>query len=369
MKKQVFHTPQEILQMFKDRGLPENFCIVPFTNLIFNPGGRISVCRQKGTDHSIGHLNQESLVQIWNNKYIQSWRQELLSGKVKICDKEQKREACHLSASNYHFFDEVFPKIDQELKLLKITANFNGHCNLQCTMCHIWKMENGYYDKEDFWNNSEKDFFPFIKEIELLSGEPFIQKDTYKLIDKVSNVNSDCQWAFTTNAHWSLNSAVKKYLDKIHVKNIIISVDSLEPQKFEEIRKGGSLQKLQKTVDDLVEYEKERVAQGKTPLGLTIHFTAMRNNFLEALDIITYCEQNGLRHSFKTLITPEHLSVTTLPYEEQKALLKEFISRGEPNQVQKAMRVARPLTEVLTPIDKAEIFYLMQNKLKSLVTV
>ena len=128
--------------------------------------------------------------EIWNNEFIQSWRQEFLSGNVQICKNEQSRDACHLWSSNYHFFDDAKISVTQEKKILKVTANFNGQCNLECKMCHIWKMENGYYDKNEFWKNAEIDFFPYIKEIELLSGEPFIQKDTYKLIDVISSLNN-----------------------------------------------------------------------------------------------------------------------------------------------------------------------------------
>lgn len=363
MKKKVFHTPEEILSLFKRRNLPANFCLVPFTNLIFNPGGRISVCRQKGTDHSIGHLEKNTLNEIWNNDYIQTWRQEFLSGNVKICKNEQSRDTCHLWSSNYHFFEEAVLKPVLDEKFIKVTANFNGQCNLECKMCHVWKMENGYYDKNDFWKNAETKFFPYIKEIELLSGEPFIQKDTYKLIDVISAVNSDCYWSLTTNAHWNLNAAVIKSLDKINVKNIIISLDSLKPDTFSDIRKKGSLDKILKTIDDLLDYDKQRIQLGRTSLGLTLHFTAMRDNFLEILDIITFCEQKGLRHSMRTLVEPEPLSVLTLPYDDRLNLLHQFINTASRSQLKKAMRVARPLTEQLEPVDRARMFDLMFQKL------
>lgn len=368
MSKKLFNTPEEVLQLFKERNLPKNFCIVPFTNLIFNPGGRISVCREKGTDHSIGHLEKNSLDEIWNSAYIKTWREEFLTGDVKICKNEQNNFACNLLSSNYHFYDEASLNVVQGKKILKVTANFNGQCNLECKMCHIWQMENGYYDKNNFWKNAETDFFPYVKEIELLSGEPFIQKDTYKLIDLVSAINSACYWAFTTNAQWKLTSAIEKYLDKINIKTIIISIDSLNPDTFAEIRKGGSLKKLLQTIEDLLAYEKTRITRSKSALGLTLHFTAMRENFLEALDLITFCEQKGIRHSFKTLSTPENLSVLTLPYEEKLNLLIRFVNAANSNQLKKAMRVAKPLVETLAPVDKATIYDLMFQKLHTSVT-
>jgi radical SAM protein with 4Fe4S-binding SPASM domain len=364
MAKTVFHAPQEILKLFKDNGLPENFCIVPFTNLIFNPGGKVSVCRHKGTDHSIGHLSENTFSEIWNNDYIRAWREEFLSGNVKICSQEQKRDVCHLNSSEYHFFQDTKFEVRQDPKLMKFTANFNGQCNLQCTMCHVWTMENGFYDKNNFWENAEQNLFPYIKEIEFLSGEPFIQKDTYKLIDRISAINKDCQWSVTTNGQWSLNSVVMQKLDKIEIKNIIVSIDSLNPDRFAKLRGGGSLSRTLKTIDDLISYEKVRVASGRSPLGLTAHFTAVSENFLEALDMVTFCDQKGLRHGFRTLVFPEALSVLSLPYPDRLRLIESFVEAGSANQIKKAMRVILPLVDELNKSDKIYIFQKISDKFK-----
>jgi len=50
-----------------------------------------------------------------------------------------------------------------------------------------------------------------------------------RLIDRISVVNSECEWTFTTNAHWVLNDKIKESLDQIRVKHISVSIDSLLP--------------------------------------------------------------------------------------------------------------------------------------------
>jgi cyclic pyranopterin phosphate synthase len=226
-------------------------------------------------------------------------------------------------------------------------------------------MENGFYDLNNFWDKAEKEFFPYIKEIELLSGEPFIQKDTYKLIEKIVPINPDCQWAFTTNAHWKLNSRIKQDLDRIIIKNIIISVDSMNKERFESIRKNGSFDFLLENIFNLKKYSEERVAAGRSDLGLTIHFTAMRENFLDALDILNFCEAHGIRHSFKTLLVPDELSVLTLPYDEQKKILNSFIDRAGAMHLKRGIRVIRPLLEKMNPVDRASMYDNMFEKMKS----
>ena len=231
--------PNELLQKFKNKGLPEDFCIIPFVNLIFNPGGKIGVCRQKGTQHIVGDLETSSIDEIWNSKILQQWRGEFLTGNIKTCKKEIANNRCNLGSKNYEYFENVVLEKEIPLPMKKFTANFNGQCNLECIMCDVWKMPNGYYDKANFWKNVKSEFFPYIKELELLSGEPFVQKDTYKLIDCVSEINPDCWWSFTTNAHWSLTSKIKADLDKIKIKNMQLSIDSFDSKTYSEIRKKG----------------------------------------------------------------------------------------------------------------------------------
>ena len=359
----VFIDPLEIQKMFAKKNLPNNFCIVPFTNLIFNPGGKVGVCRQKGTDHCVGHLKDNSIEEIRNSDFMRQWRSEFLSGNVKICAAEQSQQACHLSASNYHFFEETDFSEVQNHKILKITANFNGQCNLQCKMCHIWEMENGYYDQINFWEDAETKIFPFIKELEMLSGEPFIQKDTYKLIDKISAVNSDCLWAFTTNAQWKLSSFIKDKLDKIKVKNIIISLDSLDEKRFSEIRKKGSLKFLLNTLNELILYRDQRLKSGLSDLGLTIHFLGMRDNFFDVFEIIDLCEEKNIRHCLRALQTPENFSVLSLGYNDRLKLLEKFIDQATAEQLKKSMRLIAPVIHSLEPIDKVFHFVKIKNSI------
>lgn len=352
--RKIFFEPQEIRELFFQKGLPENFCLVPFTNMIFNPGGRISVCRNKGTDHFVGHLKDNSIEEIWNNSYMQTWRQEFLSGQVRICEFEQKTNACHLSSSHYHFFDQAKFQVVLDQGLLKFTANFNGQCNIQCKMCHIWTMENGFYNDPKFWADAEEKFFPYIREIELLSGEPFIQKDTYKLIDVVSQLNPDCEWSFTTNGFWKLTSYVKDKLAKVRIKNIIVSIDSLDPERYGEIRKNGHLPTVLRTIDDLAILSHERQAAGLTGLGLTVHYTAMRDNLFDLFEILDYCKEKGLRTSMKTLEVPSELSLLTLPEDERLAVIHEFIHRAAPEHLVTGARVLLPLIKSLPPLLQAQ---------------
>ena len=121
-----------------------------FTNIILNPSGNVSICRQKGTEHIVGSLNDNTIEEIWNSDYLKKWRNEFLTGEISICKSEIANDSCHLSSGNYFYFSSVELDTTQSDLPMKLTANFNGQCNLKCKMCDVWVMENGYYDRINY---------------------------------------------------------------------------------------------------------------------------------------------------------------------------------------------------------------------------
>lgn len=356
-----YPSPLELLELFAKNNLPEKFCVVPFSNLILNPNGDIGVCRQKGTKHVVGNILNESLEDIWNGDYLKKWRQEFLTGQIKICEKEIKNDACHLSADNYTLFPSVELEANQSGSFLKLTANFNGQCNLKCTMCDIWMMQNGLYDEIGFWDRAEKEFFPFIKEVELLSGEPFIQKDTYRLIDAISAVNPDVLWSFTTNAHWKLTDKIKESLSKIKVKNIICSVDSLDPKTYSSIRKEGKLEVVLKTIDELLAYEKERLKEGLSPLSLSLHFLVMKNNWHELTEVVDFVDDKKMRLTINNCYEPKELSLWDYPAEEEFEVACRLIKKCNSYQVKRLMRFFLSVANDLPKDLKASLLLMLKE--------
>jgi cyclic pyranopterin phosphate synthase len=350
-------TPMEILKLFEDKKLPKNFCIIPFVNMIFNPNGEIGICRQKGTQHVVGDLKTQSIDEVWNNEYMQRWREEFLTGNVCICKKEVEEDFCNLGSTNYEYFNEV--KLDkvQELPMKKFTANFNGKCNLECIMCDVWKMPNGFYDKNNFWQQAEANFFPFIKEMELLSGEPFVQKDTWKLINKVSIVNEECEWSFTTNAHWSLNQFIKDHLNRITIKNIHLSIDSLNEETYAKIRKKGQLKIVKSNVDALINYEQERISLGKSQLGLALHFLIMKENWKELGTVIDFVEDKNIKLILDVLKIPEVNSIITFSEAKKLNILDFYFKNLSKEHLSRSIRVIAPLIKSLS-VKKQKQYYM-----------
>ncbi len=353
ISKEALKNREDVLAEYRRKGLPEKFCSVPFTTLLLEPDGLVGGCRQKGCEFPMGRLQDNTLMEIWNGEKIRQWRREFLEGKPIICQKEVRHYSCH-SCPEYN---SLLPEVDisefQTKKPSRIAFNLNGKCNLECRMCHVWEKPNGLYDKIGFWQQID-DIIENLKEVELLSGEPFIQKDTYKLMDLISVKKPDARWIITTNANWKLTDFVRSKMDKVHFRNLIVSLDSLVPGNYAKIRKKGDLDLALSTLDDLLDYEQDRIKRGLSPLNIRINFLVQKDNWQELADFHTF-KKNKKVEIFRTfLYEPFEHSLLSLPEAERERILNFYMENLKPEQV--AFRVILPLLDSLAPIYRAQYY-------------
>lgn len=352
---------QKTLRMFDDKNLDKNkFCVMPFVNIILEPNGDIGLCRHKGTEFTFGNIREKTIDEIWSSKEVINWRKDFLSNSPQVCKFELIDRKCNLCPE----LNKLLPYADLENtenpKILRLTANLNGRCNLECQMCHVWKLPNGFYTDENFWIPAREKFFKEIKEVDMLSGEPFIQKDTYRLIDEVSSVNESCLWTFTTNLHWNLTDEIKKNLNKINIKNIIVSIDSLDNDVFSKIRKKGNLDFAIKNLDALIEYEHERIEKGLSKLNIRLHCLIQQDNWKEAKKVIDFCLNKKIIPFLSYLYEPEQFSLSMCDYKTRVNILDFYFQNLNNQEILLTQRVIKPLLRSLNKIDY--IYYL--DKLK-----
>ena len=124
---------KNIINEFEKFGFQKNgFCLVPFTTIILEPNGNVGVCRLHGTDKAIGSLNNNTIEEIWNGTHLKKWRREFLDGKPEICKNQIKNKNCNLCIENNKLLNSVEFNETQTTPIQKLTANFNGFCNLKC---------------------------------------------------------------------------------------------------------------------------------------------------------------------------------------------------------------------------------------------
>jgi radical SAM protein with 4Fe4S-binding SPASM domain len=348
-----FESAFDVLEEHRRRSLPKGFCVVPFTSLILEPDGKVGSCRHKGSEFPVGNILDSSLDEIWNGPFIRDWRRQFLSGEVKNCETEVRHRACHLCPD----YNELLPHASldevQSRRPLRLGLNFNGQCNLECQMCHIWQKPNGLYDKIGFWEKLA-DYCRDLREVELLSGEPFVQKDTYRLIDLLSEVNPSCRWTITTNAHWKLTDRIRRSLDRIRFKSLIVSIDSVVPETYARIRKKGRLDVVLSNLDLLTAYDRDRQARGLGSLGIRLNFLYQKDNWRELKTSHAFESERGLP-TFRTFCyEPLEHSILSLGEAEREEILETYFRELDFDELSRSMRVILPILDSLPPLARCQ---------------
>lgn len=328
-----------------DFKLPKNFCAVPFASIIFNPDGIVGSCREKGSEHEAGNIKDQSWRDIWNSPFMQKWRQEFIDGKVEICKEEQMHRSCHRLEFNQALLPYIDIKVIQDKTPIRLSPDFNGQCNLTCPMCHIWQKPNGLYDEINFWGILEQEILPHLKQIDPLAGEPFIQKDLYRLIDLASSINPECVWKFTTNAYWNFTPYIKQKLDLIKIDSISISLDSIDQENYKIIR-TGELNRALKTIDQLLEYNKERKNQNRE-FRIILNYTIQIQNARELPELIRFAKKLEAYPFIQGLYFPEKLSLQSLNEVERLNLIKFYLEEMNADELMISHRILRLLLDTL----------------------
>ena len=334
------------------KGLSPNFCLIPFTTIILEPDGKVGICRNKGDNFPIGNIKDRPLNDIWdirNSPKAQQWRKEFLENNPIICHDEVTHRKCHLEYGFNTLAQEAELKVKQEGKIIRLTANLNGQCNLRCPFCTVWQSPNGNYTEENFWEPAREILFPFLKEIDMLGGEPLIQADTYRLIKEVSSCNPNCQWFFTTNMAWTINAKLEKLLDLIEINILTVSLDSLVPTTYEVLRPPAKLSKILNNLEKVLEYNKRRAK----PFRLAINALFQKQNWQELPEMIRFCLKNDFALNPILLKTPSLSSLLDFNNEEKKKILDFYFSEIEPAHFKLITPIVIPLIEKLPRIDKA----------------
>ncbi|MEQ1877051.1 MAG: radical SAM protein [Bdellovibrionia bacterium] len=338
--------PEEGLKAsFTKDNLPEWFCPVPFASIIFNPEGNVSSCRELGAFHKLGDIRKNNWQEIWNGEGFRSLRREFLTGNIKTCSQHIKHRRCHKDSFNTDLTKFIDLTEIQKNPPLRMSPDFNGKCNLKCEMCVIWKKPNGLYDELPFWEDAEKTLYPFLQQIDPLSGEPFIQKDTYRLMEFMGKTNPKAVWKITTNAHWKFTPYVAEKLDKINIFRVNVSVDSLDPENYPKIRREGDLKVVLKCIDDLVKYREERKKRDGRDFNLMINILIQQHNWWEMENVVKFALERDCRPFMQFLYEPTNLSLLSLNRKTRIKIMEHYLKMDHGLRNRHCKRVWTPLED------------------------
>lgn len=302
---------------FRPEGKQKYLCMAPFRSLYFGHFGKVSVCCYNRS-YTIGTYPDQSIKEIWYGENL-----GVLRDYIKHNDLSLGCKGCyhHLNAGN---FDAAKPHDFDALK--KNSAGFpasmefelSNTCNLECIMC------NGNFSSSIRKNREKKppiksnydasfvdqleEFIPYLEQASFYGGEPFLVDIYYEIWERIADMNPDINIMVQTNAT-ILNQRVKKLLDRARF-NINISIDSLQKENYEYIRKNARFEKVMGNL----EYFRSYCSKKKT--NFFISACAMPQNWHELPDFIHFCNRLNTQVYFHQVIGPEKNALGMLSVSE-----------------------------------------------------
>lgn len=312
-----------------------SFCLAPYRSLHFGFEGRVYPCHNNNS-LSYGIIGKNSLFDLWNGKvkkkYIKSLRKNNLDnvGCLQcIKDIEQKNYAS-VNSLRYDF-DYIKKKMDYPDIM---GFRFSDKCNLRCIMCfsnHTDRKsdnnENIVYNKSFF--KELRDFIPHLNRAYFLGGEPFFEPLNYQVFNIIQELNPNCNISVQTNGT-ILNDEVRNTLNKGRF-NINVSIDSLDKETLQLIRKGSVYKTLFSNIQEFRDYCNKK----NTVFSSCI--TPMRQNIREMPSIIKYFNHINTKVWINKYYFPAQYAVWTLNSKEIGRIINIFsnIKFITPNDISK----------------------------------
>lgn len=187
----------------------------------------------------------------------------------------------------------MFDRFNRNITYLRVSVT--DRCNLRCVYC----MPAGgiqLLEKEEVLSLEEiAEVVKVgaelgIKKVRLTGGEPLVRKGISDLVAMINEVEGMEEITMTTNG--VLLSQYAEELKKAGLKRVNISLDSVLPEKFSEITRGGNL-------EDVFAGIQAAKSAGLTPVKINVVKLSNGDNS-QADDIRKFAEKEGLKLRFIT---------------------------------------------------------------------
>ncbi len=132
----------------------------------------------------------------------------------------------------------------RQITYLRISVT--DRCNLRCVYCMppegvVWKPHETILRFEEILQIVEVAAREGIREVRLTGGEPLIRQGVPDLVRMIAGVHGIEDISLTTNG--LLLEKLALPLAEAGLKRINLSLDTLDPEKFARITRGGSFEK------------------------------------------------------------------------------------------------------------------------------
>lgn len=147
----------------------------------------------------------------------------------------------------------MLDRFNREINYLRISIT--DRCNLRCIYCMpeegiVLKQHADILRYEQIERIVREAVCLGINKVRLTGGEPLIKRDIQVIIEKIAAIEGIRELCLTTNG--ILLAGKAKMLKQAGLTGINISLDSLQPEKYRTITRGGSLADVLAGIDEAV---------------------------------------------------------------------------------------------------------------------
>jgi radical SAM protein with 4Fe4S-binding SPASM domain len=314
-----------------------SLCYAPDLQLSFSPNGDATACCISRSN-VLGNVRTERLDDIWHGQRLRKFR-EMLRGYVFPPGCESCKWS--LEAGNYlghpirrydfaKFRRDGIAVEESERWPAKLEFALSNKCNLGCIMCDgkfssVLRAKEGlpplrpaYGD--DFFEDLAR-YLPHARTLAFLGGEPFLQKECYRIWEMLIDMDVAIPCHVTTNGS-IYDDRVERLLQNLPF-DFSISIDGVTKETVESIRVNIKYETLMENVRRFNAYVRgrsDRHANKRHPF-LELNFCVMRQNWYQLADFFLLAEDMGAKVWAVLVNYPSECSLFSLPPEDFRRIL------------------------------------------------
>ena len=176
-----------------------------------------------------------------------------------------------------------------------LILDISSKCNVRCTKCFVYHSDMqfglGHMTMDTF-----NQITPLLKSAMLVigheNGESLLNKNFLAMVAEIKNNN--CKFLFNTTGQLMTEERCE-HLVRYGVDRIMFSIDSVNPELYERMHKGGSFAKLMQNIDSLNHIKR---SYSSTLPEIGWYFVACRSNIGEVPTVVQRAYELGFSSFF-----------------------------------------------------------------------
>ena len=178
-------------------------------------------------------------------------------------------------------------KFNRNINYLRISVT--DKCNLRCVYCMPEEgvkllKHSDILSLEEIYEFTKVAVHQGINKVRLTGGEPLVRRNVLSLVKLLSQIKGLDDLSMTTNG--LLLDEYADQLSEAGLNRLNISLDTLNPERYRIITRGGDINKVLKGIEAAKK-------AGLTPIKINCVVSAASNE-PDALSVKSFCEKEGL---------------------------------------------------------------------------